>query len=76
MCVGCVMYALHCAVSSSSCRSAAFPHVWDGPVRCVQVDAYLQELPDAVKLLQKKFPERVTVLSSGDEPEAVAAAVV
>jgi hypothetical protein len=41
-----------------------------------QVEAYLQELPDAIKLLQKKFPERVTVLTSADAADAVASALL
>ena len=41
-----------------------------------QVDSYLLELPDAIKLLQKKFPERVIVLSSADSADAVASALL
>jgi hypothetical protein len=42
----------------------------------LQVEAYLQELPDALKLLQKKFPDRVNVLTSLDAPDTVAAALL
>ncbi len=40
-----------------------------------QVDTYLQELPDSIAMLKKKFPERVIVLTTGDAPEDVAAAL-